>query len=138
LNDLRIPFVVISASGMCEGGRILHHLRNGIEDPRNLILITGFQAAHTLGRRIVERHPEVNIFGEPMRLRAEVSVLNELSGHADQRDLVKWVRPIAPKLKKVFLVHGEPDAQRALASVLEEQLRLRVACPSRAEAFDLD
>jgi metallo-beta-lactamase family protein len=96
LNDLRFPFVVISASGMCEGGRILHHLRNGIEDPRNLILITGFQAAHTLGRRLVERRPEVNIFGEPMRLRAEVAVLNELSGHADQGDLLNWVRPIAP------------------------------------------
>lgn len=138
LNDLRIPFVVISASGMCEGGRILHHLRNGVEDPRNLILITGFQAANTLGRRLVEGHPEVKIFGEPMRLRAEVSALNELSGHADQQDLLKWVRPIAPKLKSVFLVHGEPGAQKALASVLEEQLGLNVACPSRGESVVLD
>lgn len=138
LNDLRVPFVVISASGMCEGGRILHHLRNGIEDPRNLILITGFQAAHTLGRKLVERHPEVNIFGEPMRLRAEVSALNELSGHADQQDLIKWVQPIAAKLKKVFLVHGEPAAQQTLASALTDQLRLKVVCPSRGESFDLD
>lgn len=138
LNDLRLPFVVISASGMCEGGRILHHLRNGIEDPRNLILITGYQAANTLGRRLVERHPEVKIFGEPMRLRAEVSALSELSGHADQQDLVRWVQPIAPKLKKVFLVHGEPAAQQALASVLTEQLRLKVVCPSRGESFDFD
>ncbi|MGA8598836.1 MAG: MBL fold metallo-hydrolase, partial [Bryobacteraceae bacterium] len=138
LNDLRTPFVVISASGMCEGGRVLHHLWNGIEDPRNLILITGFQAANTLGRRLVERQSEVKIFGEPMRLRAEVSALNELSGHADQQDLVEWVRPIAPKLKKTFLVHGEPGAQQALASVLAEQLRLDVACPSRGESFALD
>lgn len=138
LNDLRMPFIVISASGMCEGGRILHHLRNGIEDPRNLILITGYQAANTLGRRLVERHPEVRIFGEPMRLRAEVSALNELSGHADQQDLVRWVQPIAPKLKGVFLVHGEPAAQQALASVLSEQLRLKVACPSRGESFAFD
>jgi metallo-beta-lactamase family protein len=138
LNDLRIPFVVISASGMCEGGRILHHLRNGIGNPRNLILITGFQAAHTLGRRLVERHPEVNIFGEPMRLRAEVSALNELSGHADQQALVKWVRPIAPTLKKVFLVHGERAAQQTLAAVLTEQLGLNVVCPSRGESFNLD
>ncbi len=137
LNDLRTPFVVISASGMCEGGRILHHLRNGIEDPRNLILITGFQAANTLGRRLVEQQPEVKIFGEPMRLRAEVSALNELSGHADQRDLAEWVRPIAPKLKKTFLVHGEPDAQRALTKIFAEQLRLEVACPSRGESFAL-
>lgn len=138
LNDVRIPFIVISASGMCEGGRILHHLRNGIEDPRNLILITGFQAANTLGRRLVERHSEVKIFGEPMRLRAEVSALNELSGHADQQELLKWVRPIAPKLKKIFLVHGEPQAEHALASVLTEQLRIPVMCPSRGESFDLD
>ncbi|HTU45415.1 MAG TPA: MBL fold metallo-hydrolase [Bryobacteraceae bacterium] len=138
LNDLRTPFVVISASGMCEGGRILHHLRNGIEDPRNLILITGFQAANTLGRRLVERHPEVKIFGEPMRLRAEVAALNELSAHADQRDLVNWVRPVAPKLKKVFLVHGEPAAQNALAAVLTQELKLDVVCPSRGEFFDLD
>lgn len=138
LNDLRLPFVVISASGMCEGGRILHHLRNGIEDPRNLVLITGYQAANTLGRRLVERHPEVKIFGEPMRLRAEVSALNELSGHADQQDLVRWVQPVAPKLKKVFLVHGEPAAQQVLASVLTQQLRLKVACPSRGESFDFD
>lgn len=138
LNDLRAPFVVISASGMCEGGRILHHLRNGIEDPRNLILITGFQAVNTLGRRLVERHPEVKIFGETMRLRAEVSALNELSGHADQQDLVKWVRPIAPKLKRVFLVHGEPSAQNTLASVLGEQLQVTVECPARGESFNLD
>lgn len=137
LNDLRIPYIVISASGMCEGGRILHHLRNGIEDPRNLILITGFQAANTLGRRLAERHPEVRIFGEPMRLRAEVSALNELSGHADQQDLVKWVRPIAPKLKRIFLVHGEPGAQKA-RSVLQEQVKLNVVCPSRGESFVLD
>ena len=71
LNDLHGPFVVISASGMCEAGRILHHLRNNIEDPRNTVLITGFQAENTLGRKLVEKWPEVNIFGEPMRVRAE-------------------------------------------------------------------
>lgn len=86
----------------------------------------------------MERYPEVNIFGEPMRLRAEVSALNELSGHADQQDLLKWVRPIVPKLKKMFLVHGEPTAQQTLASVLIEQLNVKVACPSRGESFDLD
>src|SRR6185436_20789489 len=72
LNDLRGPFVVISASGMCEAGRILHHLRNNIEDPRNTVLITGFQAQDTLGRKLVDKLPEVKVFGEPMRLRAEV------------------------------------------------------------------
>ena len=138
LNDLRTPFVVISASGMCEGGRILHHLRNSIEDPRNLILITGFQAVNTLGRRLVERHSEVKIFGEPMRLRAEVATLNALSGHADQQELINWVRPIAPKLKGVFLVHGEPPAQQALASALREQLQIRAVYPTRGQSVALE
>src|SRR6185295_12945867 len=95
LNDLRGPFVVLSASGMCEAGRILHHLRNNIEDPRNTVLITGFQAPNTLGRKILDGNHEVPIFGEPMRLRAEVVQLEELSGHADQRELIEWMRPIA-------------------------------------------
>ena len=99
LNDLHGPFVVISASGMCEQGRILHHLRNNIEDPRNTVLITGFQAENTLGRKLVEKWPEVQIFGEPMRVRAEIASLDELSGHADQRELLdgssRWRRRCA-------------------------------------------
>jgi Predicted metal-dependent RNase, consists of a metallo-beta-lactamase domain and an RNA-binding KH domain len=95
LNDLRGPFVVISASGMCEAGRILHHLKNNVEDPRNTVLITGFQAENTLGRKIVERRREVPIFGDMYRLRAEVVKLNELSGHADQRELLQWMKPAA-------------------------------------------
>src|SRR6185436_2916814 len=98
LNDLNGPFVVISASGMCEAGRVLHHLRNSIGDPRNTVLITGYQAENTLGRKIVERHAEVPIFGEPFQLRAEVAVLDELSGHADQGELIEWMRPIVPGL----------------------------------------
>src|SRR5207245_6586096 len=102
LNDLHGPFVVISASGMCEAGRILHHLRNNIEDPRNTVLITGFQAENTLGRKLVEKWPEVNIFGEPMRVRAEVASLLELSGHADQPGLLEWLAPVAARLTKIF------------------------------------
>lgn len=119
LNDLHGPFVVISASGMCESGRILHHLRNNIEDPRNTVLITGFQAADTLGRKLVEKWKEVKIFGEPTRVRAEISSLDELSGHADQAELLEWVKPLAPKLKKVFLVHGEPEQTKTFAGLLQ-------------------
>jgi metallo-beta-lactamase family protein len=137
LNDLRGPFLVISASGMCEAGRILHHLRNNIEDPRNTILITGFQAEHTLGRKILEGHAEVPIYGEPMRLRAEVASLDELSGHADQRELIEWMRPIAGGLKKVFLVHGEPSQGVALAKVIEKEYGLEVFRPARGESFEL-
>ena len=113
--------VIISASGMCEAGRILHHLKNNIEDSRNMVLITGFQAENTLGRKIVEQYREVPIFGVPTRLRAEVVKLNELSGHADQRGLIPWMKPAAAGLKKVFLVHGELQAQHALAAAIREQ-----------------
>ena len=111
LNDLHGPFVVISASGMAEQGRILHHLRNNIEDPRNTILITGFMAENTLGRKLVEKSPEVNIFGEAMRVRAEISSLDELSGHADQRELMAWLKPQA-----AHLAAGVPGARRAGAA----------------------
>ncbi len=137
LNDLHGPFVVISASGMCEAGRILHHLRNNIEDPRNTVLITGFQAQDTLGRKLVEKWPEVRIFGEPMRVRAEISSLDELSAHADQGELMEWIRPLAPSLRRVFLVHGEPQQSQTLAKLLDSTYNLSVAIPAPGQSFDL-
>ncbi len=137
LNGLRGPMVIISSSGMCEAGRILHHLKNNIEDPRNMVIITGFQAENTLGRKLVEQHREVPIFGVPTRLRAEVVKLNELSGHADQRGLIQWMKPAAAGLKKVFLVHGELPAQHALANAIREQLNLTVEIPARGQSFEL-
>jgi len=137
LNDLHGPFVVISAAGMCEAGRILHHLRNNIEDPRNTVLITGFQAQNTLGRKLVDKLPEVRIFGEPMRLRAEVETLNELSGHADQRELLEWLKPLAGRLKKLFLVHGEPSQTTAFAQVVHERYGLEAIVPARGQSFEL-
>lgn len=137
LNDLRGPMVVISASGMCEAGRILHHLRNSVGDPRNTILITGFQAEHTLGRKLVDRLPEVPIFGEPYRLRAEVVKLNELSGHADQRELLAWMKPLVGRLKKVFLVHGELPQANALAAAIREVHGVEAVVPERGESFAL-
>ena len=137
LNDLHGPFVVISASGMCEAGRILHHLRNNIEDPRNTVLITGFQAQDTLGRKLVEKWTEVRIFGEPMRVRAEISSLDELSAHADQGELMEWIRPLAPSLRQVFLVHGEPQQSQTLAKLLHSTYNLNVAIPAPGQSFDL-
>jgi metallo-beta-lactamase family protein len=137
LNDLHGPFIVISASGMAEAGRILHHLKNNIANPRNTVLITGFQAENTLGRKIVEGYREVPIFGEPVRLRAEVVKLNELSGHADQRELLRWMKPAAQGLKKVFLVHGEHLQQQSLARAIEEDYGIPVVIPSRGDSFVL-
>lgn len=137
LNDVRYPYVVISASGMCEAGRILHHLRNSIEDPRNTVLITGYQAGHTLGRKIVEQQREVPIFGEPMRLRANVPKLNEMSGHADQQEPLNWLRPIASGLKRIFLVHGEPPAQASLAEAIEGLFDIEVVTPEYGKCCEL-
>jgi metallo-beta-lactamase family protein len=138
LNDLHGPFVVISASGMCEQGRILHHLRNNIEDPRNTILVTGFMAQDTLGRKLVEKWQEVLIFGEPMRVRAEISSLDELSGHADQRELLHWIEPLAPTLQGVFLVHGEPEQAQTLAKVIHSTYGLEAVVAAPGQSFDLN
>ena len=137
LNNLHMPYMVISASGMCEAGRILHHLQNGIEDPRNLILITGYQAPNTLGSKLVAKLPEVNIFGEPMRVRAQIESIDALSGHADQQELLDWMAPVAPTLKKVFLVHGELPAQLVLKAKIEERYKLAVEIPKRGDRFEV-
>jgi metallo-beta-lactamase family protein len=137
LNGLRGPMVIISASGMCEAGRVVHHLKNSIGDPRNTVLITGFQAENTLGRKILDKWPEVPIFGEPFRLRAEVAKINELSGHADQRELLTWLKPIAGGLKKIFLVHGESRQQEALKTVVEATYDVEVVIPSRGDKFEV-
>jgi metallo-beta-lactamase family protein len=137
LNDLHGPFMIISASGMCEGGRILHHLKNNVGDPRNTILLTGYQAENTLGRKIQERWEQIPIFGELMRLRADVEELDALSGHADREEMLAWMKALAPGLKKVFLVHGEPSQQDALQAAIRERLGLDVVVPQSGASFDL-
>ncbi len=118
LNFKEEPMIIISASGMCEHGRILHHLKNNIEDKRNTILIVGFQAKNTLGRKIVEGEEEVNIFGEPYKIRAEVKVLNEFSAHADRNDLIDFANKVDPD--RIFLVHGEEEQIESLQDALED------------------
>jgi metallo-beta-lactamase family protein len=137
LNDLRGPMMIISASGMAESGRVIHHLRNAVGDPRNTILIAGFQAEHTLGRKILEKHEEVPIFGEPMRLRAEVARINELSGHADQAEMLDWLNPIATGLQRIFLVHGEPRQQDAFIKAIYERHSLEALAPRQGDKFEL-
>jgi metallo-beta-lactamase family protein len=133
------PYIVIAASGMCEAGRILHHLREGVEDQRNTVLIVGFQAQHTLGRRIVERHREVRIFGVMRRLAAEVVVLNGFSAHADQTGLVEFAEAVRHqgKVRQVVLVHGEPPAQEALMGKLAEAEFPTVMAPAPGEKLRL-
>ncbi|NJL93644.1 MAG: MBL fold metallo-hydrolase [Anaerolineae bacterium] len=124
LNDREGPFIVISASGMAEAGRILHHLRNRLDDPANTILITGWQAPHTLGRRLLDGADRVRIFGQEHRVRAEVVKLNGLSGHADSNELVNWVSAMHKKPQHTYLVHGEMDPAQHLAERLRNELEL--------------
>jgi metallo-beta-lactamase family protein len=131
INAAKGPMIVIAASGMMEAGRILHHLANGAADPRNTILIVGFQAEHTLGRRIVEKQPMLKIFGDEIPLRAQVEVINGYSAHADRRELTAWIDKLkaqSPKLGPVWLVHGEPEAQDALKTSLSAK-GYSVECP---------
>ena len=121
LNTDTRPMIIISASGMCESGRILHHLRNNIGNSRNTILIVGFVAENTLGRRIVERDKSVKIFGEEHALRAEVVVINAFSAHADRNELLDYVAPLRGRLKKIFIVHGEENQSEKLSTALRER-----------------
>lgn len=121
LNEDPRPKIIISASGMCEAGRILHHLKNNIGDGRNTVLIVGYMAKHTLGRRIAEKREEVRIFGDMYPLRAEVHVIDAFSAHADQRDLLEYVEPLRETLKKIFVVHGEEEQSEILADELKQR-----------------
>jgi metallo-beta-lactamase family protein len=137
LNGLKKPCIIISASGMCEFGRILHHLRNNIGDQRNTICIIGFQAKNTLGRRIVEREPEVKIFGLKHRLLAEVKVFNALSAHAGRSELIEFGKRFKDRAEKVLLVHGELEAITALKTALEEEGCSNIAVQEEAVPVEL-
>ncbi len=121
LNGRRDPMIIIAASGMAETGRILHHLKNNIEDPRNTVLIVGWQAPDTLGRRLADGDKFVRIFGEPYSVKAEVKTIDGLSAHAGQDFLVRYAGALQGQAKKVFLVHGEQEQADALTEKLREQ-----------------
>jgi metallo-beta-lactamase family protein len=139
LNFLREPAIIISASGMCEAGRILHHLKNNIEDSCNTVLIVGWQAPHTLGRRLVERQPTVNIFGEQYTLNADVEVVNGFSAHADRNELLAYTAHLHAhgRLKHIFVVHGEPEAAQALAEGIREQGVPHVLVPEPEQSVEV-
>jgi metallo-beta-lactamase family protein len=137
LNSLEGPFIVISPSGMCEVGRVLHHLRQNIGDPRSTVLITGYQAENTLGRKLIDGMKEVKIFGEPMEVKAEIASLQALSGHADRDELLDWMKPITPTLKKVFLVHGEPDQAAGLIGTIRNTYGIEALMASRGKSYEL-
>jgi metallo-beta-lactamase family protein len=122
LNDSASgPCIIISASGMCEAGRIRHHLKNGLGDPKNTVLFVGYCADNTLGRAIRDGRPVVNIFGKPVKVRASIEAVDSFSGHADHSELLDWFHRITGPKSRVWLVHGESGRSNALRDALTDE-----------------
>jgi metallo-beta-lactamase family protein len=142
LNNYEGSCMIISASGMCEAGRILHHLANNIEDEKNTILIVGFMAPDTLGRRLVEskdiEYPKVKIFGDEYRVKAKVIVLNSFSAHADRNELLNYFKKFnKDELEGVFLVHGDPDQQEAFKDTLDNNGFKNILMPEKGTEVEI-
>ena len=138
LNERTEPCIIIASSGMCEAGRIRHHIANNIGDPRNTIMIVGYQAEHTLGRRLVEQEKEVTIFGEVHERKCQVVVMNSFSAHADRNELLTYFDQFdRNRLKNIFLVHGDPDQAEKFSGGLKEHGFKNVEIPVRLQKFDV-
>jgi len=137
LNQTTGPAIIIAASGMAESGRILHHLANGVGDHRNLILFVGFQADHTLGRRIQSGEEMLRILGQDYPRRAEVETIGGYSAHADRTELRAWVRRLGGPIRRAFVVHGEAPGLAAMAAILRAEGVREVIQPAHGQAFDL-
>jgi len=138
LNNLVIPHIIISASGMCEGGRILHHLRNNIENPNCWVVFVGYAAQNTLARKIMDGHETVKIFGEEFKVRAKIKIMHSFSAHGDRSDILNYVNYSPPShLKKIFLVHGEPESAESLVDAFRSKGYEQVTVPDLGEVFEL-
>jgi len=138
LNTLNEPCIIISASGMCEAGRILHHLIHTIPDSKNTILIVGYMAENTLGKRLVERRPVVKIFGEEVALNAQVVIMNGFSSHADKNELLEYFNHLKKeRLQHVFVVHGEPEPAEAFCNAIKETGFQHVTAPSEGDRVEI-
>ena len=137
INDYDKPAIIISASGMAEAGRILHHLRNNVGDPRNTILIVGWQAPQTLGRRLAERETKIKVFGEHFIRKAEVATIGGLSAHAGREMLIEYASAVKDQVQKVFLVHGEDRGALPLKDELETRGFKEVIYPEAESVFEI-
>ena len=137
LNNIRRPAIIISASGMCEGGRVLHHLRRNIGDPNTTVLFVGFQAENTLGRKLLRGDNTARIYGEEHEVRARMEKIDGYSAHADEGEMLDFINAIPNRPKRVFVVHGEPDATAAMAAGLARLGIEDIAIPERGEKFEV-
>jgi metallo-beta-lactamase family protein len=139
LNGRPGPMIIISASGMCEGGRILHHLSNNLGKPTTTVLFVGFQAENTLGRKILDGRNPVPVLGEQVEVNARVERADSYSAHADRNELIDWAEAVREQgnVQRYFLVHGEPAAAESLATAIRERGTADVQVPERGQAFEL-
>lgn len=137
LNDLRGPAIIISASGMATGGRILHHLQHRLPDPRTTVLLVGFQAAGTRGRSLQDGAKTLRMFGEEVPVRARVETVHGLSAHADQAEMLRWLGGFTRAPRTTYLVHGEPEAARAMAQAITARYGWAVRIPQDGEQVSI-
>lgn len=137
LHARKGPCTIISASGMCEAGRIRHHIKKNIQDPKNTLLIAGYQAAHTLGRRLADGAKEINLFHDSYRVRANVVQIHGFSAHADENDLLRLLEAVKGETRRVFLVHGEANARARLTERLRSLGFMQVEAARQGQRFDL-
>ena len=137
INENPEPSIIISASGMCEAGRIRHHLKHHLWEENSTILFVGYQAVGTLGRRLVDGEKQVRIFGEDITVKARVEYIEGFSGHADQKALINWLNNFEKKPETVFIVHGEPEAQDIFAGIISDTFGIRTIIPNRGDVFEV-
>jgi len=137
INESNDPAIIISASGMCEAGRIRHHLKHRLWEENSTILFVGHQAQGTLGRRLVDGEKQVRIFGEDINVKARIEYIEGFSGHADQKTLINWIGNFEKKPKTIFVVHGDPDVQDVFAGLITDTYGIRTIVPNRGDVFEI-
>jgi metallo-beta-lactamase family protein len=137
LNDLKGPCMIIAGSGMCNAGRIQHHLRHNLWKPETSVLIVGYQAVGTLGRKLVDGVSSVKIFGERISVRAQIHKLGGFSAHAGQSELLRWFNSLAPIRPKLVLTHGEDNARQVFAKIIRNNYGIIPAIPNYGETIEL-
>jgi metallo-beta-lactamase family protein len=138
INDMRFPAIILSASGMATGGRILHHLKYRLPDPRNTVLFVGYQSVGTRGQLLRDGAREIKIHGEMVPVRAQIRNIEVFSGHADSTEIMRWLRLFKRPPKMTFVVHGEDDSRKALAEEIGRSLGWKTHIPEYLETFKLD
>jgi metallo-beta-lactamase family protein len=137
INADKRPKIIIAGNGMMTGGRVLHHLKRHIYDPLSGVLVVGYQAKGTLGRKILDREKTVRIYGEEFPVRAEVLAIEAFSAHGDKDKLLRWLHPESGKVQKIFLVHGENPVKDSFSEYLKQNLSAEIIIPRLSQSFEL-